>query len=304
MVGRGAHDLQRSGNIHTIGGEGLERCQALVVVHRQHCIVPLEGARSKETICRKGTKRQHAVLIHLLNGRGDNLLLLLAQESAIASVGVECQNRNAGCPNTKVLFERFVELVEALNDKLLAECLSHLRNGQVDSCQAHPHNIATHQHQGLATELLRQELRMSHCAKARLVHNILIHGSRNQHINSTSLHICHCPAERLHSHSATLCRGLANSDAHIGFATLHKVELAGACLRSRAYKVVVHALCLLNLRLVETHRLRCTIEHKGCHIVHSLVTENFNNRLSAHSRWVTKRNSYFYVFFHFVVAFL
>ena len=295
VVGRSAHHREVGGYVHPIGSEHLEWSKALVVVHSQHRIILAVATHSKEAIGRKGTKSQHTRLVGLHNGGFDNLLLLGAEQAAIACVGVECQHRNPRLTHPKVLLERLLKLANAFHNELLGERSRHLRHGQVYGCKAHLHHIAAHQHQPLALKLTGQELGVSGGGKALAIDAVFVDGSGNEHIYCTLLHIGHSPTQRLHSHSTALGSCLPCGDAHIAGATLHKVEFLTLGLGCRAHNVETYLLATLHRGFVEGERFGGAIEHIGGHIEHTAVPKNLHNRFGTNAIGVAKCYAYFYV---------
>ena len=106
MVGAGAHDGQAGSNVHAlVHRDGFERREALVVIHGKHTVKAAVLVAAKETVGGIGAKAQDLVLVGLLNGWLDNLFLLVAQQTVVATVGVETQHGDAGLLHVEVILQ-------------------------------------------------------------------------------------------------------------------------------------------------------------------------------------------------------
>ena len=168
----------------------------MVVVHRQDSIVASECSRSEETIGSKGAKGEDATLVCLDNGGLDNLLLLFAQETTIASVGVECQDCNLGAHDAEVLLHRAIHLADALHDKLLCECLRNARHGDMYCCKTYAHKLRGHNHQRCAVKLLSQKLGVASVVELGALNHLLVDRCCYKGVDSTIFKVVDSLAKR------------------------------------------------------------------------------------------------------------
>ena len=116
----------------TPSGESvLKGREPLIVVHGQNAVVFGVSAAGEEPVGRKGPEGQHAFAECLDDGRFDDLLLLAAQQSAVAGVGVEGHHGDARLDDAEVLDERAAQRVQLFDDAFFGDAAGDLRNGDV-----------------------------------------------------------------------------------------------------------------------------------------------------------------------------
>ncbi len=117
MVRRSPDNRQAGGEVHALlEGQGLERCQPLVVVHGQGGVEAVEVAQSEIAVGGVGTEGGNSFLVGLLDGRKDDLLLFIAQQAAVAAVRVEAQDGNARVVDAEIPLERLLHQPELAHD--------------------------------------------------------------------------------------------------------------------------------------------------------------------------------------------
>ena len=116
MVGAGAYDGKAGGEINAfVHCYGFEGGETLVVVHREHAVKTAVVPGTKEAVCSIGAEALYAFFVErLLNGWHDDVVLFCAQDTVLASVGVERQHGDAGAVNIEVAFQRCIEQAQFL----------------------------------------------------------------------------------------------------------------------------------------------------------------------------------------------
>ena len=194
-------------------------------------------------------------------------------------MGVESQNCNAGCNNTKILNERAIEHLQSANNALLCEVCAHLRYGKVDGGECHTQILATHNHHRLALALSSQKLGMAGVGEVLSVHIFLVDGGGDEQIQITCIDILHRLLQCCNSHRTRLGSCSAYIDTDILWATLHKIHTLGSSLGSRLYKRYGEVLHTLDATLVKCKRL-CRAIHNGDDIVvDAAIGKCFDNHL-------------------------
>ena len=89
VIGRGAHDRQAQGNIHTIPeAQGLDRDQRLVVVHAQYRIISLARFLMEQRVGGKRPPDSKAARLQRCHGGRDDGAIFAAQHTIFTGMGV------------------------------------------------------------------------------------------------------------------------------------------------------------------------------------------------------------------------
>ena len=132
VVGSRHDDGQACCEAYTVvGHDSLKGRHTLVVVHRQYSIELRELAIAEEGVSCIGTEGLQTVLLQLLDGRLDDLLLLFAQQTVGAGMGIQCQYGNAWVRDAHVALQTSVQRGGLLDDNLLRDGLRHVLDGYV-----------------------------------------------------------------------------------------------------------------------------------------------------------------------------
>ena len=103
-------DVQASGETYAVLiGHSLERCLTLIMVHGQHTVEMVIGTASEEIIGSIGTKHLNALFCQFADGRVDNRLLLVAQNTILSTTGIQSQYGNARVGHAQVALQCLME---------------------------------------------------------------------------------------------------------------------------------------------------------------------------------------------------
>ena len=106
VIRRSTYDRKAGSEIHTIlESQSLERSQTLVMVHCKGRVKLGIMAESEEAIRRIGTEGQDPLLIGRLDGRKDDLLLLIAKEASVTTVRIESEDSDLGFDDSEIPLE-------------------------------------------------------------------------------------------------------------------------------------------------------------------------------------------------------
>ena len=305
VVGRCAHLRQCRRKIHTLGRNGLERSQTLIVIHCQHCVILLECATREETISGKGTKRQHLLLEGLLHRGANHLLLLCTEQTSVARVGVECQHRNTRLDNGKVATQRGAQTVQSLDDLLLRDRFRHLRQRNMNGHQTDTQNLAAHHHHRLALQLGSQKLGMSRIAEIVALNTLFIDRGSNQNIDIARLQITNGSLQRCYRSSTRFGCGLTHLDRYLRRTAIEDIDLTTTRLRNRLNGVVDESLNVAQSIFVICRHFGRAVDHRHKALGHTCVSESFDYNLPADAVGIALRDAYsYFVITHCVLVYL
>ena len=195
LIGCGHDGRDTSLQLHTVLlCKGLERHDALIVVHGEHTIELLIEVLSEELIGHVGTKHLHTFLHNRVDGRTDNLLLLCSL------LGIECQDGDAGVRDAEVALQTLVEDTGLLTDLLGSDGGRHLLQRQMGGYQSDTHDLTHHHRQRLI-----------------LLRTIVggLHWSRHQHIVEVLYQVLLRTSHRLTGSLGRLLRRLTELHLHL-----------------------------------------------------------------------------------------
>ena len=264
------------------------------MIHRQHRVILLEHTARKETIGRKRTKRQHLLLEGLLHCGANHLLLLRAEQTSVARVGVERQHRNARLNNGEIATQRRAQTVQSLDDLLLRDRLRHLRQRNVNGHQTHAQHLAAHHHHRLALQLGSQKLGVTRIAEIVALHALLVDRSGNQNVDLALFEVLYCSLQRRHRRCTSRRRSLTHLDGYLRRPAVDDIDLATTCLRSRLNGVVNEALDLAQSIFVICRHFGRAVDHGGAHFGHTAVGKGLDDDLPTDAVGVALRDTYSY----------
>ena len=119
MVWRCADDRKTCSIVNALlKGKSLEWSESLIVVHREDCIIFLIVAKTEETVRRIWTESKDTLFVCSLNCRKNDLLLLIAKETAVAAVRIKAKYSNLRCIDAEISLERCLHKAKLLENLL------------------------------------------------------------------------------------------------------------------------------------------------------------------------------------------
>ena len=97
------------------------------MIHRQHSIEMRKMTGPEETVCSIRSKRPYTLLFRFVDGRYDDLLLFLAQQTLITCMRIQCQDSNARFLHSKITLETIVEQRQFCQNPLLCDLRRDIR---------------------------------------------------------------------------------------------------------------------------------------------------------------------------------
>ena len=229
MVGRGAHHRQAGGEVDAVlEGEGLERREPLVVVHRERGVEVLEMVEAEETVGGEGAEGEDALVGGLLDGGDDDVLLLRAEQAAVAAVRVEAEHGDARLVHDEVSLE-----------------------GVVD-----PQAVADHEHQRiLCAEGVLDVFGVSGEAEALERHGLLVDRTGHEDVDQAGLELGDGLLQRSDGAAGRGGRGLARLGVGALREAVDDVDALGVSLGRAVDGVGIHLLHLGDGLAVEAEEL-------------------------------------------------
>src|SRR5580698_984432 len=186
VVGRSPNKWQSDGHVHsTIKLQGLERDQALIVIHShsrieaESTIMPNEGG-----IGRERPVRIDAAFDRAPNRRRDDANLLVAEESIFTPVGIEAEHADAWICRAFILAQMPIEHRDGVEDIFLRQQARHLREAHMDGHQGHPKFASCEHHAPVfGAPDLRHHLAMPGKMMARAIPPLLANGRGDESIH-------------------------------------------------------------------------------------------------------------------------
>ena len=284
MVGGGDDDGQSGEIAHAaVRRQRLEGRHTLVVVHGQDGIELDEAVVAEERVGSIGAKGLDASLFQLVDGRLDNLLLLVAQQSAGTGMGVQGQHGDARRGDAHVAVQAVVQRRGFLHNLLLRDGFGHVLDGHVLRDQCHAEVLVDEHREGL-----------------RVTAEVVVGSGRSgdEDIGQTSLHV---GLGALHGLAGSLLRlGRLLSHVHLHLVVGDRQEVQPSVLGIAGIGDVMELqLHLKHFTVVGSH-LRCTIYNRCTQFQHRRVFECLEDDFISDTVGVAVRNGYanLFVLFH------
>ena len=262
MVGRSAYDRESGGVVHAIlEGNGLEGLQTLVVVHRQRRIEETVLPDAEITVGREGTVSEDTLILGLLDGRDDDLLLFVAQQSAVAAVGVQAQYCDLGVVDAEIPLQGSLHQTQFAEDLLFGDAGGDILQRDVTRHDADLERIADHQHRDiLDPESILEILRMACITETFPGHRFLVEGGGDQDVDVAFLDVADSPFQCGHGRFRGFGRGLSGLYENIVRQAVDNVDSAGVRLFGGADHVGVQLVYLMDQLLIEAEYLGGSVD--------------------------------------------
>ena len=261
------------------------------MVHGQNAVVAGVSPSGEEPVGGEGAEGQHAGLVGLDDRRADDLLLLAAQEPAVAGVGVERQHGDAGLDDAEVLLERAAQRVEVGDDLLARDAGGDLRHGDVLGDQSHAQAVAAEDHHRVAFELGAEVFGVAREAEVVALHGLLVEGCRDERVEMPLLQVADRRAERLDGRAARLGGRLARLDGADRPAR-NEVHAAAARLVRRDDRMEVDRFGVGERRGVAGRGIGRAVDHGGAQLRDACVGQCLEDDLPADAVGVALRDAY------------
>ena len=268
------------------------------MVHGQDAVVFGVSAAGEKSVGRERPEGQHALAERLDDGRLDDLLLLAAQQSAVAGVGVEGHDGDAGLDDPEILDERTAQRVQVFDDPLPGDAAGDLRHGDVLRDQSHAQQVAAHDHHRFAAEFGGHIFGVPRVTEVVGLHGLLVEGGGDYGVEMSLLQVADSCAECLHGGAARIGGRFARDDFG-SFAAGREVDFSAACLGGRSHGVEGDRFCLRKGISVIGCCCGRAVDDGGEELRHARVGERFEDDLPADAVRVALRDAYFeFVFRH------
>ena len=185
VVGRGAHFRQPGREVHAVGREALEGGQPLVVVHGQDAVVAGVAASGEKPVGRKGAERQDALSVGFDDGGLDDLLFFGAEQAAVARMGIQRHDGDAGFHDAEVFDQRAAHRLQVADDLFPGDAAADLRDGYVLGNQSYAQDVAAEDHQRFALQFGAQKFGVARMAEVVALHRLLVERRRHQGVDAS-----------------------------------------------------------------------------------------------------------------------
>ena len=289
VVGRGADDRQAGRVVHALGeGEGLERAQALVVVHRQRRIETAVVPESEIAVGGVGTEGEDAFLLRLEDGREDDVLLFVAKQAAVAAVRVQAQHGDLRPRDGEVALQRLVHEAELGEDAFLGDGRRDVLQRDVAGGHGDPQLGRDHDHRDLlGAEGVLEVLRVAGVAEALGRHRPLVDRAGDEDVDVAVLEVLHGRRQGQHCRLGGVGAGLAGLRVEVLRQAVDDVDALLVDVLRRVDDVGVHLLDLVELLAVETEDLGRSVHHGGEGIQDAGVREGLDEHFISDAVAVT-----------------
>ena len=265
MVRRGAYDGQAGGEIDAVReGQGLERGQALVVVHGQGGVKAAVVPQAEEAVGGVGAKGLDAFLLGLQHGRKDDVLLLVAQQAAVSAVGVQAQDGNLGIRDAEVPLQGGLHDAELPEDAFLGKTGGNVPQGDVARHHANLDLAAHHDHgHVVGPEFPLEEFGVAGVGEALRVHGAFVDGGGHQHVYLPVLEVLHGHLQGLDGSLGAVRGALAGLCVDVVRQAVHQVDFFLFGIGRRGDDIDIHGADVVKRLAIEAHELRGTVDDGG-----------------------------------------
>ena len=265
VVRRGAHVRQAGGEVDAVlEGERLEGREPLVVVHRQRGVEILEMIEAEEAVGGEGTEGEDALVGGLLDGGDDDVLLLGAEQAAVAAVRVEAEHGDARLVHHEVLLEGLVDQAQLAQDALFGDLRGDVLEGNVARDDGQAQAVADHEHQRIrGAEGVLDVFGVAREAEAFERHGLLVDGARDEHVHEAGLEVGDGALERQDGAFGGFGRGLAGFGVGALRQAADDVDALGMRLGGAVDGVGVHRLHFGDGLAVEAEELGGAVDDGG-----------------------------------------
>ena len=268
VVGGSTHDGKTGGIVHAIlESDGLERGEALVVIHRKRGIELLVVTHSEISVRRERPEGHYTFLGGPAYGGDYNLLLFGAQQPAVAAVRIEAEHAYPGVAYAEILLQRLLHQAELAHYLILGDGGGDILERNVPRNDADFQALAYHKHgHVLHAEGLLEELGMAGETEALGHYGFLVDGARHQHVDGAGLEVAHRPFERGDCSFGGIGGGSARFGEHVVGQASHNVDPLLVSFRCRRNGIGVHLLDFGDGFAVEAEYFARPVNHGGEHI--------------------------------------
>ncbi len=119
------------------------------MIHGHDAVEAAIVARAEETVGREGSESEYTLLAGLLYAGDYHILLLVAEQTAVAGMRIEREHSDARTLESEVAAQRLVERTDGFGHRLAGDGLCHFRNGEMGAHESHTDVIVEKNHAGL-----------------------------------------------------------------------------------------------------------------------------------------------------------
>ena len=116
----------------------LKGSETLVMIHGYDTVISVSCLSCEESVSRKRTESKEALLGRICQGRGDHLLLLPAEKSAVSAMGIQSQHRDFRPRHCEILAQHPVERAYRFKNALPGDSRRHISDGEMGSDECNP----------------------------------------------------------------------------------------------------------------------------------------------------------------------
>ena len=116
------------------------------MVHGQDAVEAAPGSGAEEAVGGEGSEGEDALGLGLLDGGCYLLLLLGAEQAAVAGVRVEAQHGDLGTVDAEVLRQRLAEVLDLVQDEILGDGGGDVLDWKVSGGHGHAHQVVEENH--------------------------------------------------------------------------------------------------------------------------------------------------------------
>ena len=175
----------------------------LIVIHGKDAIELSIVAIAEEIVGRIGSKGLDALRSQFLDGRTDNLLFLIAEDTVLTATWIEGKHGYARIGNAHVATQRLVENFSLVNNLLLRDGIGHILQRHVVGDEGDAQVVAHQDGESVLVLFLgvRQVQMPSYirCVTIEAMNAVLSHGCSDEHIEKPCSVVGQCTVD------GTLC---------------------------------------------------------------------------------------------------
>ena len=208
------------------------------MVHSQNRIEFRIIAQAEEAVRGIRAESHNSVCHSLLHSREYDILLLLAEQSAVTAVRIQTEHCNLRSGYSEIPDHRSIEELQLADYLVLGYGSWHLFQRNVTGHDSHFETRADHNHTNLVhPEFLLQIFSVTGETEALVCHSPLVERCCDKHVNCTCLDISHSGLQCNHSRFCRLRGGLARLHIDIVRKAVHNINSFRTGLGCRIYHI-------------------------------------------------------------------
>ena len=270
----------------------------MVVIHGKHAVEVGILFVAEESVGCIGAECRNLAVDGFLDCGDYHFLLFLAQQTAVASMRIECKHRYAWANHAEIALKRVVERHDFFINGLLGDGAADARHWQVGGDKRHAHFLAEEYHQCLVAVAYAgfEILGVAGETKFRTLDIFLTDRCCHYRVDITVLQVGDSSLKSQKCGTASLLVGFAHFHFNVFLNHFHQIWQMVLQLCGRFSDIDLICLHIYSLAVIGENFAR-PINHRSAKLLHCRVCESFQNHFAANSIGVPLGNANAYFLF-------